>query len=136
MPKVNAKAAAPSEKQAIRERIWALLEQRRAARFPGAHGRIPNFLGAEACADRLAKIEPWRKARAIKANPDSPQTAIRRRALEEGKIVYMAVPCLRRRNVSWNWILVALRTPLQPPAFAAPFNTDGRWDWRRCVRWI
>lgn len=32
-------------KQEARERVWALLEQERAARFPGARGRIPNFAG-------------------------------------------------------------------------------------------
>ena len=94
----NRTAAVVSEKQAIRERIWSLLEQRRVARFPGARGRIPNFVGAEACADQLVKIEPWRQAQSVKANPDSPQTAIRRRALKEGKIVYMARPRLREQR--------------------------------------
>src|SRR4029077_18038752 len=36
----------------------------------------------------------WRKAKTLKVNPDSPQRAIRRKALEEGKIIYMAVPRL------------------------------------------
>jgi 5-formyltetrahydrofolate cyclo-ligase len=90
--------AVDPEKQPLRERVWALLQREGAARFPGAHGRIPNFVGAEACAVRLGEIAEWRKAQAIKANPDSPQTAIRRRALEEGKIVYMAVPRLREEK--------------------------------------
>ena len=96
--KLNHRSAAAREKQAMRERIWDRLEKRRVARFPGARGRIPNFAGAEACASQLGKIEAWRAARAIKANPDSPQAAIRRRALEEGKIVYMAVPRLREEK--------------------------------------
>jgi 5-formyltetrahydrofolate cyclo-ligase len=86
------------EKQPLREHVWALLQREGAARFPGAHGRIPNFVGAEACAARLGEIAEWRRAQAIKANPDSPQTAVRRRALEEGKIVYMAVPRLREEK--------------------------------------
>ena len=32
-------------KQRIRERIWELLEKRGASAFPGARGRIPNFVG-------------------------------------------------------------------------------------------
>lgn len=78
----------------MRERVWALLERERAARFPGAHGRIPNFKGAEAAAERLASLLEWRTARVIKANPDSPQLPVRRRALAAGKLVYMAVPRL------------------------------------------
>jgi 5-formyltetrahydrofolate cyclo-ligase len=82
-------------KRDIRNRIWSLLEKKKVARFPGAKGRIPNFVGAEACAKGLAESPWWKKANTIKANPDSPQRAIRHRALQEGKIVYMAVPRLR-----------------------------------------
>ncbi len=48
--------AAAHAKQAIRERVWALLERERVARFPGATGRIPNFAGAPAAAARLASL--------------------------------------------------------------------------------
>jgi 5-formyltetrahydrofolate cyclo-ligase len=34
----------------------------------------------------------------VKANPDSPQLPVRRRALAEGKVVYMAVPRLREEK--------------------------------------
>jgi 5-formyltetrahydrofolate cyclo-ligase len=37
----------------------------------------------------------WQAARVLKVNPDSPQRAIRQRALAEGKVLYMAVPRLR-----------------------------------------
>src|ERR671933_2178492 len=84
------------EKERIRERIWELLEERRAAAFPGARGRIPNFVGASGAADRLARTEEWQAARAIKCNPDAPQRYVRLRALREGKILYMAVPRLRQ----------------------------------------
>lgn len=82
-------------KDTIRKEIWTLLTERKAARFPGAEGRIPNFIGAEACAKRLAETSYWRVAKFLKINPDSPQRAIRQRALEEGKTIYMAVPRLR-----------------------------------------
>jgi 5-formyltetrahydrofolate cyclo-ligase len=81
-------------KDEIRERVWSQLQQERVARFPGAEGRIPNFIGAEACARVLSQGQFWQKAKVLKANPDSPQRAIRQKALEEGKIIYMAVPRL------------------------------------------
>ena len=81
-------------KQGIREGIWNLLQKEKVARFPGAEGRIPNFIGAEACARVLAEAPFWKKAKVLKSNPDSPQRAVRQRALEEGKIIYMAVPRL------------------------------------------
>lgn len=98
-------------KQAIRERIWALLEDRRAAAFPGARGRIPNFVGASAAADRLAALDEWRSARVIKCNPDAPQRYVRLRALREGKVVYMAVPRLRQARCFWELDPRRLRDP-------------------------
>jgi 5-formyltetrahydrofolate cyclo-ligase len=82
-------------KQAVRERVWELLERERVARFPGARGRIPNFKGAETAAALLAEQPEWRATRVVKANPDAPQLPVRRRALADGKVVYMAVPRLR-----------------------------------------
>jgi 5-formyltetrahydrofolate cyclo-ligase len=64
------------------------------ARFPGAAGRIPNFTGAEAAAQRLRETAVWHAAHTLKANPDSAQLPVRQRALEDGKTVYMAVPRL------------------------------------------
>jgi 5-formyltetrahydrofolate cyclo-ligase len=82
-------------KNEIRESVWQLLQEKKAARFPGAKGRIPNFLGAEACAKQLAETRYWKAARVLKINPDSPQRAIRQKGLADGKIIYMAVPRLR-----------------------------------------
>jgi 5-formyltetrahydrofolate cyclo-ligase len=81
-------------KDALREEIWQLLQKKKVARFPGARGRIPNFIGAEACARRLSETTFWQQAKVLKVNPDSPQRAIRQKALEAGKILYMAVPRL------------------------------------------
>lgn len=84
------------EKQELRQRIWNELEETGAARFPfPPHGRIPNFAGAEDAAERLVELDAWQDAVVIKSNPDSPQRPVRRRALEAGKVVYMAVPRLR-----------------------------------------
>jgi 5-formyltetrahydrofolate cyclo-ligase len=81
-------------KQEVRERIWQTLKDEGAARFPGARGRIPNFRGAEAAADRLAGLPEWETATVVKSNPDAPQLPVRRRARHDGKTLYMAVPRL------------------------------------------
>ena len=81
-------------KAAVRADVWHRLTAAGAARFPGAEGRIPNFAGAAMAADRLRATEAWGLARAVKANPDSPQWPVRQRALEDGKLVFMAVPRL------------------------------------------
>ena len=81
-------------KQAIRERVWDLLQRRGAARFPGASGRIPNFRGAEAAAAQLGELPQWTAAAVVKSNPDAPQLPVRRRARKDGKTLYMAVPRL------------------------------------------
>jgi 5-formyltetrahydrofolate cyclo-ligase len=82
-------------KQRLRQEIWDAMTVRKAARFPGAHGRIPNFPGAEAAAQHLTALPEWRQARALKCNPDAPQRAVRYAALQAGKVVYMAMPRLR-----------------------------------------
>lgn len=84
------------EKQELRERVWDELEERGEARFPfPPQGRIPNFAGADDAAERLTETDVWEDADVIKSNPDSPQRPVRRRALEAGKVVFMAVPRLR-----------------------------------------
>jgi 5-formyltetrahydrofolate cyclo-ligase len=82
-------------KHDVRERVWQLLQDEGAARFPGARGRIPNFKGAEAAAERLAELPEWQAAEVVKSNPDAPQLPVRRCARREGKTLYMAVPRLR-----------------------------------------
>ncbi|MFA9429488.1 5-formyltetrahydrofolate cyclo-ligase [Egicoccus sp. AB-alg2] len=81
-------------KAELRTRTWDALSAAKVARFPGAHHRISNFVGAEAAAQRLRETEEWAAARTVKANPDSPQWPVRQRALEDGKVVFMAVPRL------------------------------------------
>ena len=81
-------------KAILREQVWAALDQPGVARFPKPANRIPNFVGAEAAARALAETEEWIGARTVKSNPDSPQWPVRTRALQDGKVVYMAVPRL------------------------------------------
>ena len=82
-------------KDKIRKEIWAAMDREGVSRFPGAEGRIPNFAGAKLAAERISGHRVWKRARTIKANPDSPQTHVRRIALEQGKNLVMAVPRLR-----------------------------------------
>jgi 5-formyltetrahydrofolate cyclo-ligase len=91
---VSGAEAAFARKQAVRELVWRRLQEHAAARFPGAWGRIPNFVGAEAAAERLAASPDWQRASVVKVNPDSPQLPVRARALADGKLLYMAVPRL------------------------------------------
>ncbi len=76
-------------KAALREEVWQALRAAKASRFPGAAGRIPNFAGAEAAAERLRSTPEWHRARTVKANPDSAQLPVRQRALQDGKTVYI-----------------------------------------------
>ena len=97
-PRHDRDAGGPADllaaKAALRQEVWAALRKAGAARFPGAEGRIPNFTGAEAAAERLRGTRAWARARTVKANPDSPQWPVRQRALEDGKVLFMAVPRL------------------------------------------
>jgi 5-formyltetrahydrofolate cyclo-ligase len=81
-------------KAALRDEVWSRLEVEGVRRFPGPRNRISNFVGAEAAAERLRTTSAWQRSATIKANPDSPQWPVRQRALEDGKVVYMAVPRL------------------------------------------
>lgn len=86
-------------KQELRKQIWDELQDRGEARFPfPPHNRIPNFAGANEAAEQLQELDVWNKADVIKSNPDSPQLPVRRAALRQGKIVYMAVPRLRDKK--------------------------------------
>jgi len=88
-----------TEKQALREAVWDALEDSGKARFPfPPHGRIPNFAGAREAAERLADLDAWQQADTVKANPDAPQLPVRRRALHDGKTVYVAVPRLAEED--------------------------------------
>jgi 5-formyltetrahydrofolate cyclo-ligase len=85
-------------KDQVRRAVWKAMDREGVSRFPGAEGRIPNFAGAKLAAQRLAGHRLWKRARVIKANPDSPQTHARRLALEEGRTLVMAVPRLREKH--------------------------------------
>ncbi len=82
-------------KDRVRHDVWRRLEQAGVAIGP-AWSMIPNFVGADVAAWRLAQTDAWKAARTVKTNPDHPQIPIRIRALYEGKTVYTPVPYLTR----------------------------------------
>lgn len=80
-----------STKDELRSEIWYELENREiAVGYP--YSRIPNFIGADRAAARLAELPIWEKAKVVKCNPDPPQIPVRLRALQEGKLLYAPVP--------------------------------------------
>jgi len=84
------------QKQALREKIWRLMTERKIAVFPlPCWGRIPNFKGAEKAAENLRTTEEWKKARVVFANPDAAQRKVRENALKDGKTLIMASPRLK-----------------------------------------
>ena len=84
------------DKQSARQEIKDRLRDQRLARFPfPPHGRIPNFVGAAEAAKRLFDVGPWREAKRIKVNPDSPQRYVRIEALKRGIEVFVPTPRLR-----------------------------------------
>jgi len=95
----------------LRQEVWTAITTSGAARFPGAQGRIPNFVGAERAADAMRECREWQAAGRLKSNPDAPQLPVRQRALNDGKTLYMAVP----RLASDQPFLV-----LDPDALAVP----------------
>lgn len=78
-------------KQETRERVWQRLEDAGVV-ASGVHGRIPDFVGSDVTAEMLGERFEWQQARVLKANPDRAQAPVRVRALEDNKLLYVAVP--------------------------------------------
>jgi 5-formyltetrahydrofolate cyclo-ligase len=89
---INARwAGRNGDKDTLRHRVWEALESTGVG-IPPIRSAIPNFVGAEEAAARLAETSFWKEAKVIKSNPDAPQIPVRRRALEDGKLLYTPVP--------------------------------------------
>jgi 5-formyltetrahydrofolate cyclo-ligase len=85
-----------NSKESARQHVWDTLKEQRQARFPfPVHGRIPNFKRAEAAAARLFEQSPWKEAKYLKINPDSPQRPVRIEALKRGITYFMPTPRLK-----------------------------------------
>ncbi len=83
-------------KEAIRHRALQRLQRAGVTSFPVADGRVPNFRGAESAATLLSRLTIWRRARVLKFDSSAPQIWLRRSALEEGKLIYIAVRNMHR----------------------------------------
>jgi 5-formyltetrahydrofolate cyclo-ligase len=65
-------------KRDVRQRIWNLLNDANALRFPGPLHGIPNFEHADRAARRLRELAVWRRAAVVKVCADVPQLFVRR----------------------------------------------------------
>lgn len=83
-----------ADKDALRQHIWTTLDTQGAG-VGDVWSRIPNFVGADKAAERLAGLAVWQRARVVKCGPDTPQSPVRLRALQDGKRLYMPIPQLK-----------------------------------------
>jgi 5-formyltetrahydrofolate cyclo-ligase len=81
------------KKDTVRADVWRSLEETGTGIGP-VWSVIPNFVGADMAAWRLAQTPEWKVARTVKCNPDPPQIPVRLRALYDGKVLYAPVPYL------------------------------------------
>ncbi len=81
------------QKDEVRAEVWRSLEVTGTGIGP-VWSVIPNFVGADTAAWRLALTPEWKAARTVKCNPDPPQIPVRLRALYDGKVLYAPVPYL------------------------------------------
>jgi 5-formyltetrahydrofolate cyclo-ligase len=79
------------DKDVLREEVWGRLAELGAG-VGEVHSRIPNFVGAERAAARLADLAVWQQASVVKCNPDRGQAPVRLQALRDGKKLYAPVP--------------------------------------------
>ena len=76
MPEEGRWAGRNAGKDLVRHDIWRRLEEEGVAVGP-AWSMIPNFVGADVAAWRLAQTRAWKDAKTVKTNPDHPQIPIR-----------------------------------------------------------
>jgi 5-formyltetrahydrofolate cyclo-ligase len=82
-----------ADKDRLRAEVWAQLKAHGGS-VADPVGHIPPFVGSDRAATQLATLPVWQQARVIKCNPDAAQAPVRLRALQDGKVLYMAVPRL------------------------------------------
>ncbi len=89
---------ATDRKRHVRSARWNELRELGAARFPGARGRVPNFTGAEAAAERLVASDAFHRARVVLCGPWLAQRPVRLAALRAGKRVIVSDSGLRSQT--------------------------------------
>ncbi|MFQ5881059.1 MAG: 5-formyltetrahydrofolate cyclo-ligase [Candidatus Methylomirabilales bacterium] len=110
----------------LRRRVWNLLIEKGVSRFPGAVGRIPNFVGAEGAARLLSTLPSWERVQICKCNPDAPQGPVRYLALASGKTVFMAVPRLRTERCFLELDAKGIQGSLRQAASIRGASREGR----------
>lgn len=116
-------------KQAIRERIWRLLEERDIAAFPRpVYGRIPNFRGADIACQNLTRLSQFINAAVVKINPDAPQRPCREAALSASKTVIMPTPRIRE-----GFLLLEPRS-IPREAYREASTIAGAFKWGKSVK--
>ncbi len=111
------------DKGTIREEVWTALEQAQVVRPQSVHDKIPDFYGTAAAAQRVFALDIWQRAQVVKSNPDKAQRPLRQRALEQGKLLYMAVPRLRQERCFIELDPAQLRcTPAQAATIGGAFQ--------------
>lgn len=119
------------KKNEIRRKIWLLMDEKGISKFPKpVYGRIPNFIGSEKAAWRLASLDEFKRARVVKVNPDSPQKMIRYLTLSAGKILLMPTPKLKSSFL----ILDPKRIPRHAYSEAASIHGAFKYG-RQCSVW-
>lgn len=78
-----------------RQKVRTRIKRAGAGCFPSVDYSAPNFRGADKAAQLLRDLPMWKRARVVKFDSDPPQLALRRAALCEDKVIYLAVPHLR-----------------------------------------
>ena len=80
-------------KKEIREFVWNMMVKERIAAFPyPLHGRIPNFVGADAAGRQIRKLDAYNKAQCVFSPPDGVLIPFRRMVLMDGKILAYSTP--------------------------------------------
>lgn len=101
-------------KNHLRQKVWKRLDDANIGRTGPVTGKIPNFRGADLAAEHLTAHPRWKTARVIKANPDKAQAEVRLAAVQERRLLYMAVPKIAGPDPFYL---------LDPDAIIVPFET-------------
>lgn len=89
---MNPNSSTNEAKNLLRQKVWDRLDTGNIGRTGPMHGEIPNFSGTDRAAHLLAEQPAWNAAKVVKANPDRAQAEVRLNAVNNGKLLYMAVP--------------------------------------------
>ena len=81
------------QKDNLRNEIWNSLKEKGLSKRPeGDKGKIPDFKGSKAAAQRLSRTIEWSQANLIFCSPDTAQRPVRELALDHEKDLIMATP--------------------------------------------